>query len=459
MRASRHGAVGPNRHSRSASTVSALGLSRHAWVVALMLGLVTASLAVWWITRDTLPREIHIAAGVKGGQYYRFAHLLQSHLAQITGRPVIVHETAGSRENHQWLEQKRADLALVQLGPLGLGDQTLITPLYPEVVHVIVRRHSGLASGADLAGKRIGISPQGSGMRESALRLLEHTGLAPQSMTLEETYFTALEREPDLDGVMVTAGVLNQDLVTLLRSGRYRILDLPSAHGIAMTQPFFQPFSLPQGLYRSGANAVPDHPVQTIATTAVLAGHEDISDALIEAALQAIFETDLYYSVPVLLTKEEASSWAAYPKHPAARAYFNPYEGIDLLANFLESLSAGRELLVALFAGFYLIWSGVSRRRERERKQELLRQKQRLDQYLTRTIGIEQSQIGLRDLDRLAEYLAEVTKIKLSALRELTDEELRADHAFQIFLTQCANLSRKIEGRLNYLRGAGGGRG
>ncbi|MEM7393105.1 MAG: hypothetical protein AAF492_12240, partial [Verrucomicrobiota bacterium] len=42
-------------------------------------------------------------------------------------------------------------------------------------------------------------------------------------------------------------------------------------------------------------------------------------------------------------------------------------------------------------------------------------------------------------------YLDEITEIKLTALHELTDEALRADQTFSIFLMQCANLISKIQ--------------
>ena len=49
------------------------------------------------------------------------------------------------------------------------------------------------------------------------------------------------------------------------------------------------------------------------------------------------------------------------------------------------------------------------------------------------------------DPKKLRGYLDEVTHIKLRALDELTDEDLRGDQMFTIFLTQCSNLSRKLQ--------------
>ena len=49
------------------------------------------------------------------------------------------------------------------------------------------------------------------------------------------------------------------------------------------------------------------------------------------------------------------------------------------------------------------------------------------------------------DIEKLQKYLDDVTRIKLKALHEFTEEELRGDRSFSIFLTQCANLISKIQ--------------
>ena len=49
------------------------------------------------------------------------------------------------------------------------------------------------------------------------------------------------------------------------------------------------------------------------------------------------------------------------------------------------------------------------------------------------------------DVDELQEDLDKVTAIKLEALPELTEAEMRCDLAFSIFLDQCASLINKIQ--------------
>ena len=67
---------------------------------------------------------------------------------------------------------------------------------------------------------------------------------------------------------------------------------------------------------------------------------------------------------------------------------------------------------------------------------------------LDETIRIETEQMNTEDPKQLRGYLDEVTRIKLGALDELTDEDLRGDQMFTIFLTQYSNLS-KLQLKIN----------
>ena len=53
--------------------------------------------------------------------------------------------------------------------------------------------------------------------------------------------------------------------------------------------------------------------------------------------------------------------------------------------------------------------------------------------------------MSCKHVQELRNFLDEVTAIKLQALRELTEEGLRGDQAFSIFLDQCAGLRNKIQ--------------
>ena len=68
-----------------------------------------------------------------------------------------------------------------------------------------------------------------------------------------------------------------------------------------------------------------------------------------------------------------------------------------------------------------------------------------LDVLLQQTLEIETALTKCSDAKQLGEYLQQVTSIKVKVLREFTDEELRDDNTFLIFLRQCDGLINGIQ--------------
>lgn len=421
------------------------------WMAWAMAGVLVLSLAFWYFARDRLPPEIRIATGAPGGLYYQCAGRLGEALTRHTGRPVKLVETKGSAENAELLASGGADIAFLQSGAVPMDGLRVLAPMYLEPLHVIVRVKDGaepfIASLRDLRGRAVAIGPEGSGMRESAKALLAHYRVPLDSLTKTEAYFTELASDPQLEAAIVTTGLLNPDLQVLLDSGRFVLLPVHDAQAIALRHAYLSAAEIPRGFFCEGP-AVPAEPVPTVATTAVLAVKENASHLLAREVLAARFESALAAEFPTILPKQEAAAWNTYPLHPAAHDYHQPYEGIGLLANFMESIAAIKELLFAFGAGLYLLWDRWRRLKEREAQAALQKAKEHLDNFLKETIRIERAQMNETGVAQLEGYLGEITRIKLQALDELTHEDLRGDRLFTIFLTQCANVIRKIQTKL-----------
>jgi transposase-like protein len=168
----------------------------------------------------------------------------------------------------------------------------------------------------------------------------------------------------------------------------------------------------------------------------------------VQHALAVIHEENLKMNVPTLIPREEATSWISTQLHPAASEYFNPSNQIGWVRDILESVKTMKELLVAMGTGIYLLWRWWKRLKEEELEGIRSKQRDRLDWFLSETLLVEQAQMDASDVDELQEYLDKVTTIKLEALQELTEAEMRSDQAFSIFLDQCASLINKIQLRI-----------
>lgn len=425
------------------------------WFGAMVVLCMVLGTILWFVTLDDLPRSIKIATGEKNGQYHLYGEVLADILEKRIDRKVDPLVTDGSVENQKRLGEEGeegAHLAIIQNGAVSMAELTVIAPLYEDVVHVVVRKGRGIDSILDLSGKTVVLGKEGSGMRASAIDILNHYGLKPKELgDKTNLYFTEMEKDEALDAAIVTTGYVNSDLSRLLASGAFELLEIKDAEAISTHHAHFKPMTIPRGLYHEGP-AVPDRPIKTVATTAILVAPSDVSEALVGEVVASLYEEYPHWEhrnsgrqLSRVMTASDARQWSKLPLHPVTQTYFEPYKGLVLLKDFMESIVATKDLMFALGAGIYFLWlwrrKVVSRKDQAERAIHM----QKLNAWLDETIRIEKEQMKTDDPNRLRGYLEEVTQIKLHALGELTDEDVRGDQLFTIFLTQCSNLSRKLQ--------------
>ena len=260
------------------------------WMLPILVGSITL---YWFITRDSLPREIPDRHREQGGLYHRSGEVLVEAMERREDVEVLLAETDGSAHDRQLLIQKKADLAVLQAGSVEMDGLAGLVPLYPDVMLVIVREGRGIHSIAELVGKRAILGPMGSGMRRTAESLMSHHGVQILRHEKESTYFFPLLLQDDtLDGATVTTGLLNPDLNGLLATGDFELLAIPDAEALAIRHSHLSSYTIPQGFF-SGSRRVPEEPIQTIATMAFLAARWDASDALITTTLDALYTADL----------------------------------------------------------------------------------------------------------------------------------------------------------------------
>ncbi|MDB4441495.1 hypothetical protein N9168_05965, partial [Akkermansiaceae bacterium] len=185
--------------------------------------------------------------------------------------------------------------------------------------------------------------------------------------------------------------------------------------------------------------------IPSVATTALLVTQEDENELLIEETLEAIYNGGLALKFPTMISKEDALKKSPLALNLAPRIFFNPPDHVGRITETIETLAAFKELSVAIAAGLYLLWTR-RKKKQKERQDKLIqKQKDKLDTFLNKTLEVERAQMETTDIDTLKSYLDRVTEIKLEALTRFTQEELRSDQSFEIFLLQCENLISKIQ--------------
>ncbi|MBC7968298.1 MAG: TAXI family TRAP transporter solute-binding subunit [Fuerstia sp.] len=420
-------------------------------IVFATLAVLIVCVHSWYTSRETLPREIRLAGGKPEGLYHTLAQHLAKRLHEQTGQPARVIETDGSEANVELLRNGGAELGLLQavsLTPEGIRG---IAPLFPEPLHLLVRKDKGIRSISDLAGRRVTLGPLGSGSRQSASTVLNHYQVPLDSMHDTQEYFGAIATDADLDAALFTTGWMNPTLEKLLQRNDLELVGIADAEGLAARYPWFTATTIPRGLY-PGKSPVPAEPVRTIAVTALLVGRADASDRLVRETLEALYETDLRASFPTILTAKVARDYDAAVMHPAVSSYHDPSASLNRLASALEVVGKSREAILGAITLILVVWGWARRRRERSQATADQIQKEKLDDFIAETLDVELQQMEVTDPEGLRPFLRCITKIKQEALRQLTSEKVRGDQLFAIFLSQCAALSEKIQMRMLYGR-------
>ncbi len=150
-------------------------------------------------------RYVRIGTGSTAGTYFPIGGIIASAISKppgsrdcaaggscgVPGLIAIAQSSKGSVDNVMGIAEGRlesglsqADISYWAYSGQGIFEQTgpietlrSVANLFPEAVHVVVRRDAGIYKLSDLRGKRVSLDREGSGTRVDALLILEAFGI------------------------------------------------------------------------------------------------------------------------------------------------------------------------------------------------------------------------------------------------------------------------------------------
>lgn len=202
-----------------------------------------------------------------------------------------------------------------------------IANLYPETLHVIARRESGIRRIEDLRGRRVSLDEPGSGTLADARLVLQAHGITEQD--IDPIYVSpavSLEhvRAGTLDAVFLVVG-LGADSVHMFADTTDAIMlpiEANAAETIINEEKYFVRATIPAGTYRSVGE------VATLSIGAQLVTSTRMSADLIYAATRAIWHPR---NLAILrkahaqgsnVSLESALTGIAIPLHPGAVRFY-----------------------------------------------------------------------------------------------------------------------------------------
>ena len=412
---------------------------------------VGAVAAFYWIhQQQTQTKVIRIATASKGGYYYEFGTLLKKHIEKHTNYDVELQVTNGSVDNRSRLLANEADLAILQTSAVSLRNLAVVTPLWDDYVHIVVRKGSGIESLKDIENRNFAIGVNGSGYRENGSKLLDHYGIDIDKVGKNNVYFARLLDDETLDGAIVTTGLRNPDLTRVMESGQFELISLGGAEGLSTHSPYYRTQHIPQGVYRTVFEPRPEKSVSTVTSDAVLAAGQGASYDMIKMIMPILYSIDLRIDAPILVTRDPTKDeiWKLIQVHPAARSYFDPYATIGTFASFFNTIARFKGVIILSI--LLLIAGVIQLKRGRKHKNYIVQARinREMQKILQRLSTIERASREVKDLRVLRDYLDEMLAAKKTVFDLLEDSNIETTPLVVLVVAQCNDTILRLENRL-----------
>ena len=281
-----------------------------------------------------LPPVLVIAAASPGGTYHAYAQGLAKVLGRALGMAVSVRETSGPAENIRLLESGEAQIAFVTLGAAlrawsgEEGGQSLRAmraafPMYDTPFHFLARRDAGIESLTALAGKRVGVGPEGGSGATYVPPILAALGLRAEFAHGSWEALAAALREGRIDALAVAAGAPFPAVADLERARAIRYLPLSRAQvaAVRLALPELGASTIPPGTYPSLMRGY-----ETVGLYNLAVVHRDLPNDLVNDIVRAVFDAhaEMMEAHPAAADTVPANVVrnTLLPFHPGALRYY-----------------------------------------------------------------------------------------------------------------------------------------
>lgn len=319
--------------------------------LALVAGVVASSLA-----QDM--KFFRIGTGSISGVYFPVGGLIASAISHppgpsmcgdggscgVPGLVAVAQASRGSVSNIRDIRAGRLEAALVQSdvayqaytgqppfdGKNAVPGLRAIASLYPEAVHVVVRRKSTIKTIEDLRGRRISLDLKGSGTRSIARLVLKRYGVGPKAVShLNSQVGPAVDRlrSGKIDAFFFVGGYPAPVISRFAREIPIRLLPIEGdrAAAIRKSDPFLASVSIPASMY-GRSEATP-----TLAVGALFVVSDKVREDVVYGVTRALWHPSTRHVLDQApraarrMRAENALTGVAIPLHKGAERYYREH--------------------------------------------------------------------------------------------------------------------------------------
>lgn len=302
----------------------------------LSLSLTTPSLSL-------AGKRIVFGGGPAGGTFQVVANAIQVYgpVKAIEEFTVKAQSSAGSVENLRKVNTGKSDFGVVYSGHVFQGrngmlkndtnkyeDVLAVAYLYGAPAQLVVRKGSGIASVADLAGKKVGVGNAGSGAFANCELFFTHLGMWDKVKRNAMGYNDAAQAfgNNQLDAFWLFTAFPSGAVIMAAQTNDIDLIDLyaeAQASGFFAKYPYFSKLAVPAGTYRGV-----DHDTPSFQDAALWVANAKVPDDVVYTLLSLIYtEEGLAHMREQKKTFKEMSvangtKGIVTPLHPGAERFW-----------------------------------------------------------------------------------------------------------------------------------------
>jgi len=327
--------------------------------LVVIAGMVAAF--VLWRSPSVLPvaegnvKFFQIATGSVGGTYFPVGKAIASVISKppgdvtceqggkcgVDGLIAVAKASLGSVANVRAINAGNIESALAQAdivtwayegkGPFvkdgKLENLRVIASLYPEAVHLVAAKGSGISRVEDLRGKRVSIDRPGSGTYIDTILILNAFGISQTDIIRHEvdaSQASDMILAGELDAYFLIAGSPSLAISDLADRSMIELIPIAGAPAdrLKAENSFFVTTTIAAGTYKDLGE------IETLSVRALWITHKDTDRKLVRKILAALWRKEnkkafLKGHVKTkLITPQTALEGIAIPIHPGARDYY-----------------------------------------------------------------------------------------------------------------------------------------
>ena len=277
---------------------------------------------------------VTIGTGPTGGTYYPVgAGIAKIWSDNVKDMKANAQASGGTRNNIQLMESGEAQVIFADDAYNGRDSYAgqaktfmrAMVPLYPEAIHIVAHKDSGIKTLADLAGKRVSVGAVGGSVELTAENLFKCAGIDPAGIKKEylgHSESVAALQDKQIDAAVTVGAIGIASVVEPMTLGIVDLIDIPDdvvAKMIEIT-PYYAPLTIPKDSYKGQTRDV-----KTFCSPNILAVHENLSEDTVYLMTKALFDHKADLVVISARMSEMDPKYVGdikIPLHPGAEKYY-----------------------------------------------------------------------------------------------------------------------------------------